>query len=321
METNPFDPAAIEPETLAFNATLTAQLAALPGWSEPESAAGLREIHATRLRSHPPSTMARTRTIPGPAGELPMRVFVPERVRGVYLDIHGGGFVIGSAAANDAANERIAGDCEVAVVSLDYRLAPEHPYPAAPDDCEAAALWLVAHARSEFGAEPLLIGGISAGAQLAAVTLRRLRDRHGFAGWAGANLDSGGYSGGNSPSQRRMDKSTAVLSASLVSWMGAQYLPNGAEPGNPDLAPLYADLAGMPPALFTIGTLDPLLDDNMFMHARWRAAGNQAELAIYPGGVHGFSAMPLTLGRRASERMRAYIRTCLAAQAAEGVSQ
>jgi acetyl esterase/lipase len=71
----------------------------------------------------------------------------------------------------------------------------------------------------------------------------------------------------------------------------------------PDVSPLWADLHDLPSALFTIGTLDPLLDDSLFMHARWIAAGNQAELAIYSGGVHGFSAFPTALARRANQRM------------------
>src|SRR5207249_5828042 len=111
------------------------------------------------------------RTIPGPAGPIPVRVLVPETVRGVYLHFHGGGMVLGDAIYSDVHNESIARHCQLAVVSVNYRLAPEHPYPAAPDDCEAVALWLVSKAAAEFGADTLLIGGDSGGADLSVVTL------------------------------------------------------------------------------------------------------------------------------------------------------
>src|SRR5690606_9602943 len=114
---------------------------------------------------------AETHEIPGPAGPLVVRILVPDAARGVYLHLHGGGWTLGAAHHMDVSNRRLARACRLAVVSVDYRLAPEHPYPAAPDDCEAAALWLVAHARERFGCERLVIGGESAGAHLAAVTL------------------------------------------------------------------------------------------------------------------------------------------------------
>ncbi len=133
------------------------------------------------------------RTIAGPAGNIPLRVFVPETVRGVYLHIHGGGFMLGRAHHADVALVKLAEQCEVATVSVDYRLAPENPYPAGPDDCEAAAVWLAKNAAREFGSEILFIGGESAGANLSAVTLLRMRDKHGFDNFAGANLVYGGY--------------------------------------------------------------------------------------------------------------------------------
>jgi acetyl esterase/lipase len=101
----------------------------------------------------------------------------------VYLHIHGGGFMLGRAYQYDEMMAAIAGACQVATVSVDYRLAPEDPYPAGPDDCETAAVWLAENAASEFGTDRLIIGGESAGANLSAVTLLRMRDRHGFSGF------------------------------------------------------------------------------------------------------------------------------------------
>ena len=122
-----------------------------------------------------------------------MRVLTPPDVRGVYLHLHGGGFVLGSSRLQDDRLEQLALACRVAVVSVEYRLAPEDPYPAGPDDCETVGLWLVENAAQELGSDRLCIGGESAGANLAAVTLLRLRDRHGFAGFRAACLVKGVY--------------------------------------------------------------------------------------------------------------------------------
>ena len=81
----------------------------------------------------------------------------------------------------------------------------------------------------------------------------------------------------------------------------------GAERRRPEVSPLYADLAGLPPALFTVGTADPLLDDSLFMALRWRAAGNQAELAVYPESIHGFNVFPTAMARAADERIGAWL--------------
>jgi acetyl esterase/lipase len=222
-------------------------------------------------------------------------------VTGVYLHLHGGGWVLGGAHHQDGQLEALAKGAQVAVVSLEYRLAPEHPYPAGPDDCEAAALWLVERAHAEWGSTRLLIGGPSAGAHLAVVTLLRLRDKHQFRGFSRANLVFGAYDLALTPSARRADN-TLVLSRRVLEWHLNQFGVRGKE-RDPDVSPLWADLHDLPSALFTIGTLDPLLDDSLFMHARWIAAGNQAELAIYPGGVHGFSGFATALARRANRRM------------------
>src|SRR5512132_3473605 len=126
-------------------------------------------------------------------GPLRLRTFVPDQVDAVFLHIHGGGFVTGSPEMTDLLHEILSKELNLAFVSVDYRLAPEHPYPAGPDDCEAAALWLLEHAEREFGSPRLLIGGESAGAHLAACTLLRLRDRDAVDRFCGANLVFGIY--------------------------------------------------------------------------------------------------------------------------------
>ena len=303
-----FRPDGIERETRAFNAELARKLADVPPHgSQPLSA--MREAQESGHGLFGPlvfSDTAVNRTIPGPSGPLTIRTFVPATVKGVYLHLHGGGFVLGGAHHQDRQLEALATDAEVAVVSLAYRLAPEHPYPAGPDDCETAALWLTEHAEAEFGSTRLLIGGPSAGAHLAVVTLLRLRDKHQIRSFSRANLVFGVYDLALTPSARRAPD-TLVLNTGAFEWHVDQFGVRGIE-REPDVSPIWADLRDLPPALFTIGTLDPLLDDTLFMHARWIAAGNRAKLAIYPGGVHGFSGFPTALARRANEQMIEFLR-------------
>ena len=126
-----------------------------------------------------PSPMAVESTIPGPAGDIPARLFEPDEPKAMFLHIHGGGWIIGRPQMNDPANEHLATHHGLAVLSVDYRLAPEHPYPAGPDDCEAAAAWMLEHGPERWGTDKMFIGGESAGGHLAAATLLRVRDRLG----------------------------------------------------------------------------------------------------------------------------------------------
>jgi acetyl esterase len=298
---------ALAAETRAFNAKLPKEQT--PARWTPQAIAKARDLTQVMggLFATKPIAGFEDRTIPGPAGPIRLRVFVPERVRAVYLDIHGGGFFMGAPEMDDAGNASLAKHAEVATVAPRYRLAPESPYPAGPDDCEAAALWLLAHAEREFGVERLLIGGGSAGANLAAVTLLRLRDRHQSAArFAAANLVFGVYDVSGTPSQLRQGMTS----------FRELYLPDHdvAARKHPDISPLYADLAGLPPALFTVGTADYLYDDSLFMALRWHAAGNEAELAVYPDSVHGFTMFPTAMARAANQRIHAW----LAARLQEG---
>ncbi len=148
----------------------------------------------------------------------------------------------------------------------------------------------------------LAIGGESAGAHLSVLTLLRLRDLHGVTGaFAAANLVYGCFDLSQTPSVRGWGDRNLVLSRPIMDWFGDLFLPGTTleERRDPAVSPLYADLASLPPALFSVGELDPLLDDSLFMHARWRAAGNDAELQVWPEGAHAFNAFPLALARQA----------------------
>lgn len=306
-----FDPAVVDTETAAFNHQLETQAGSAPVTLP--SAAALRTARRSGRSFRGElfrSPRAQTQMIPGPAGDIAMRRFVPDEVTGVYLYLHGGGWAIGGADEHDEELEALAQACRVVVLSVEYRLAPEYPYPAGPDDCEAAAWWLAQNAATEYGPVSLFIGGASAGAHLAVVTLLRLRDRHGFTGFAGANLAYGQYDLNLTPSARRWENRPLVLTTSQLEWFISAFAPPDLRA--PDVSPLYADLKALPPALFTVGTLDPLLDDSLFMGLRWMQAGNVAELALYPGCIHGFTALPLALAEHARRRMHTFIRNRIA---------
>ena len=300
---------AVDPETSAFNEQLEKTLSEFPPLHtlSPEILRQAQEQGLGPYAGIQVAENAQDRTIPGPAGPVPVRVHVPEIVKGVYLHFHGGGFVLGKPILNDLAMERLANDCSVAVVSVDYRLAPEHPYPAGPDDCEAAALWLVDNAVKEFGADRLLVGGESAGGNLSAVTLVRLRDKHGFTGFIGANLVYGVFDLSMTPSSKNWGDRPLLINTPLMDYFNNHYTkPELLR--HPDVSPLYADLKGLPPALFTVGTEDPLLDDSLFMYARWISAGNKGELAVFPGACHGFNNFPLKAADRSNQRIAEFIK-------------
>jgi acetyl esterase/lipase len=303
-----FDPASIDLETAAFNQQIEKELSAMPPLYqfEPQD---IRDARAAGYSIFGPIKHleeAHDRMVPGPAGDIPIRIFLPDKAAGVYMHMHGGGFMLGSADQQDEFLSEICKACQVAVVSVGYRLAPENPFPCAPDDCEAVALWLAKNSSTEFGTDKLVIGGESAGANLSVVTLLRMRDRHGFRGFSGAVLTYGGYDMSMTPSVRCWGERYLILNTKIIDWFHKNYV-QGANLFDPDISPLYAALFDLPPAIFTIGTTDPLLDDTMFMHMRWLAAGNKAELAVYPGGIHVFNFFPIKLAEKANTRIHDFI--------------
>lgn len=311
FETIDFPQEALD-ESAALNAAIAELLAAAPSTHTlpPE------ETRRARVEGRGwmgPLTFVETavdRHVPGPAGDLRLRTFTGDRVDAVYLHLHGGGWVLGGCDQQDVLLQRLADEAHVAVASVEYRLAPEHPFPAAPDDCVAAALWVLEHAADEWGTDRVVIGGESAGAHLAATTLLRVRDEHGSTGAiAAANLVFGAYDLSMTPSQRLWGDQNLVLSTPIMEWFCDHFLP-GTSPERrrePDVSPLYADLSGLPPALFTVGRRDPLLDDSLFMAARWRAAGNETSLSVYPEAIHGFVAFPTEIGRASVAEQIAFI--------------
>ena len=259
---------------------------------------------------------ARTLEIESSGGNIPLRIISPHRdIAGAFLHLHGGGWVLGDPDMQDQRLQRLANETGLVVVSVGYRLAPEHPYPAGPDDCEAAALWLIDHASELGAAGPRVIGGDSAGGHLAATTLLRLRDRHGISdAFEVAVFQYGAFDLSMTPSQRLWGERNLILSTPIILWFAEQFLPgcNRERRRDPDISPLYAELHDMPPAIFTIGTQDALLDDTLFMEARWRAAGNASELRIWPEAPHGFVGLPMEIANVALAAEHEFLRRTLA---------
>jgi len=291
------------PEVRAFNQ----QLAHMPQGASILTKEGLSAARNSMVPGAlKPLLQPSVKYIPGPAGKLALRIFKPDTIRAVVLQIHGGGWSLGTAASDDISNDNLARSCKVAVVSVDYRLAPEHPFPACINDCKAAAKWLVNNATKEFGTDKLFISGASAGGHLSAVTTLYIRDSlHAIDKVRGVNLIYGCYDLSRTPSCRMATDSTLLLNKKYVNETYELVFHgwNKEQLRNPQYSPLYADLKNLPPALFTIGTADPLIDDTYFMEARWRLAGNNTFLAVYPESSHAFNFFPTQMARAANEKM------------------
>jgi len=303
---NPFDPAlfrpqALSPEVKAFNEAFIARANTPPPPGQPPPS-------PFAARPHAPN--AQVRTVKGAGREVAVRIIPPRSgsPKGAYLHFHGGGLVFGSADQDDPFLQRTADATGLAAVTVEYRLAPAHPYPAAWDDAEAAAAWLAASVKAEFGGGALAIGGESAGATLAVPVLVRMRDKHGFTGFNAANLSYGNYDTSGSPSQHWNGINKYLIDEAAIAMCSNAYAPDVSMRKDPDLSAVYANLKDMPPALFSIGTLDPFLDDSLFVYARWIAAGNEAELAIYPGAPHAFNTIGHPHADAANARIDAFLK-------------
>ena len=235
------------------------------------------------------------RRIPGPAGDIPIRIYAPEgRVpQPILVYFHGGGFVIGSLTSHDPICRLLAARIPAIVVAVDYRLAPEHPFPAAAEDAYAATRWVAEHAR-EIGGDPdrIAVGGDSAGGNLSAVVSLLARERGGpslvhqllvypvvdFSFETRSHIDNAeGY----------------LLTRALMDWFLGHYFSGPTPRKDTRFAVLReADLRGLPAATVITAEFDPLRDEGESYVARLRAAGVPVTLTRFDGMIHGFFPNP-----------------------------
>lgn len=234
------------------------------------------------------------RTIPGPAGELPVRIYTPAG-SGPFpalVFFHGGGWMIGDLDTQDGPCRTLANGAACIVVSVDYRLAPEHKFPAAPEDTYAATKWVAANAAS-INVDPtrLAVGGDSAGGNLTAVTAQMARDRGGPR-LAFQLLIYPVTDGACDTMSYRDNADGYLLTKDMMQWFWNHYVRNGVDRQNPMASPLRAQsLSGLPPALVQTAEFDPLRDEGEAYAARLEDAGVRVTLTRYNGMIHGFFGM------------------------------
>jgi acetyl esterase len=243
------------------------------------------------------------RDIAGPAGDIPVRVYQPlgvdEGSKPGVVYLHGGGWVICGLDSHDGVCRRLANELGATVVSVDYRLAPEHKHPAAADDSYAALCWTAEHA-GELGIdlERLTVAGDSAGGNLAAVVAQRARDRNGpklaFQLLVYPVIDS---SDTRNDHASKTDNATGnFLTTDHMEWYREQYLPHDEAGADPDVSPHLAEsLEGLPPACIVTAEMDPLRDEAEHYAALLEAAGVPVVLYRAPGMFHGFFSMHAVL--------------------------
>jgi acetyl esterase/lipase len=266
-----------------------------PADGTPEQARTIFRISTVDLRD--PSTLAPVRstedaTIPGPAGDIPIRIYRPDVDVPVptMAFFHGGGFVIGDIETHDDQARLLCRDVGMVVVSVDYRLAPEHKFPAGFEDCLAATEWVGAHV-DELGGDPerIAVGGDSAGGNLAAAVALATRASGPklaaqFLVYPGVDFTADA----DYPS-RSQNAEGYFLTVEDMLWFDAHYLPEDADRSDPRASPIRAaDLSGAPPAVIGTAEFDPLRDEAEEYAKALADAGVEVRLQRYDGMIHGF---------------------------------
>ena len=330
-----FDPASVSEATHTFNAGVRAITAKVTKWYV-IGAPMARQLRREGKGAFPgPTLLPSASSIEVPSRDagrsIPCRLLKPQgdkagSPRAVYMNIHGGGWTLSDEISQDPYLQALADDHNITCVSVGYRLAPENPFPAGPHDCFDVAEWLVGQGEAELGAPLGFIGGESAGAHLSALTIlhllqhetsQRLRDfrfRGAVFNYGCFSLEMtpsvhmmGGSSGGDKEEEDG-DEGFMVLDKDLTTRFIDGFLA-GMTPEqrrDPKVSPLFADLrplrGRLPPALFTVGTEDLLVDDTVLMSTRWLAAGADTRLEIVPGAPHGFVSFPRAVEGSGADR-------------------
>lgn len=306
-------PVRVDPRVRLFLAGLRKS-----GWPPMHQRTPGQARHEYRILAAATSTWQPVRAVadalvPGPAREIPVRVYRPRRRSAepallVYL--HGGGFVIGDLFTADGTCRSLANATGATVVSVHYRRTPEHPLPAAQQDAVSATCWALAHA-AELGADParLVVAGDSAGGGLAAHVAQYLRDH----GPSPAALQVLIYPATDfSLDQADRDPALArLLDWAAIDWFSTHSMPPGLDRRDPAISPLHAaDLAGLPPAFVVTAEVDPFRSDAVAYCAALRLAGVQVVHRDFAGQIHGFAGMDLIFpaGRAALREVAAAVR-------------
>lgn len=264
----------------------------------PEEARAFRAQLAALNGPAPRMARVEDHTIEQADGSFQVRVLVPiEPAGGVIVYYHGGGWVVGSIDESDTLGRKLAERTSCAVVLVDYRLAPEHPYPAAVDDSYAALEWTAEHLEDIAGSEvPLFVAGDSAGGNLSAVMAIRARDRNGpeiamqvlIYPVTDANFDRPSYTD---------PENQLLLTRDSMIWFFDHYIPDAARRSEPEASPLYTeDLSGLPPAVVLTAEHDPLRDEGEEYAQRLTDAGVDVDLQRHKGQMHAFFALLMLPG-------------------------
>jgi acetyl esterase len=292
--------------------------------SAPDAVATMRSMldaFMALLGTGPDGVSQEDHAAPGPAGDVPVRLYRPDGVErpGVLVFFHGGGFAVGNVAGYDRECRIMASEAGCAVAAVEYRLAPEHPFPAAPDDCSAALEWLTAQA-DQLGLDPdrIAVGGDSAGGNLTAVTALRARDTGGPplrlqlllypVVDLSSTIDAHAY-----PSLLENAEGYFLEAATMEAFQG-WYVPDPSTRADPSASPILApSLADLPPAVVLTCEFDPLRDEGEAYAKALANAGVDVTLSRYDGAIHGLFQMSGTtdIGRRFMDEVVGALRAAL----------
>lgn len=305
IDISKFQGSAILPATAKFNELLMDSTAKGPKWFEIGAPKFRQMIHAGETSIAKPVLLdaAESFTIPSRdvSRTIPCRILKPNTgpTKGIYMHLHLGGWTLSDESSHDIMLQRIANSTGLLCISVGYRLAPENPFPAGLEDCFDVAEWLIEKSQATFGAELSFIGGESAGAHLSILTTIHLRQSSQCASFSikGLLLHFGVYDLSGLPQfYNFLPSRPLVIDLERIQPQIAAFCPgrSPSELKSPAISPLYQKLSGLdlPPALFTCGTQDMLLDDTVFMSVKWMMSGAEAVVKIYPGASHAYLGFP-----------------------------
>jgi acetyl esterase len=306
----------LHPEVRALLEMMDAQGAPPLETQDPIEARNMR-LEPMKMLGGEPEALGRVEdlVIPTPGGALPVRVYAsePGGIRPALVFFHGGGWVFGNLETHDAVCRALAKESGAVVISVDYRLSPEHKFPAAVDDAQAATQWVAAHAESlGIDARRIAVGGDSAGGNMATVVAMRCRDAGGPALAAQVLLyPVTDLSSFDTASHRELGEGY-FLTGAAMDWFTGHYLASADHKRLPEVSPLLApNVSGLPPALVVTAEFDPLRDEGEAYAERLKKAGVPVTVSRYPGMIHGFVSMRgvLSGGRQAITETAQFVRS------------